>query len=74
MKNKYMVFMEDIKDGITGIELKMGEKYLILNEDDNTFYIDCDIKNQKNIKKEVKFKQYGFEKQLNGKIFNIINE
>ena len=72
--NKYMVFTEDITDGVTGIELKTDKLYLILNEDNNTFYIDCDMKNQENIKKEVKFKQYGFEKQLNGKIFNIIEE
>jgi len=72
--NKYMVFTEDITDGVTGIELKMDKKYLILNEDNDTFYIDYDVKNQEKIKKEVKFKQYGFEKQLNGKIFNIIEE
>lgn len=69
-----MVFTEDITDGVTGIELKMDKKYLILNEDNDTFYIDYDVKNQEKIKKEVKFKQYGFEKQLNGKIFNIIEE
>lgn len=70
---KYLVLKETVTDNVTGISLIKDKMYKIIEETDNGYFIDYDEKNQKNLKKEVKFNKYGFEKSLEDKMYTVIS-
>ena len=71
---KYLRTYETIPDNVTGILLMKGKKYKVIKETDDAYYIDFDEKSQENLHKDVKFSNFGFEKVLEGKIYDIIEE
>lgn len=72
--NKYLRFYETIPDEVTGIILMKGKKYQVIDENIDTYFIDYDKNSQKNMKNNVKFNKYGFEKLLQGNIYDVIEE
>lgn len=70
MTDIFLRFNETVPDNITGIVFIKNEDYQVIEVDDENFYVDIGENNRKIIKKDVNFKRYGFEKRLDGTIFN----